>query len=440
MSELIKAVKVFASGNRERINMNRAANQQTCEAHLKGVADLVASVTDAEDAIAAAWLHDIVEDTDVTVRGVERRFGRGVAKLVSELTPVSRTSDGDRTARFERDKKFFANISPVAKTIKLADLIDTCRDLYKSGHPQFGRYAGEAGELANVLVGADRKLMERLRRDLDKYRLAFRVKGEFPRSPELKAITVSTEALRVFERAFSARDIAEPLLSFDCDSDANQTGRTMAEARVEVAGIRHNGLVRGYVELGSLTIGPCGDVERDIDDAQTVSAAASLTDVIEILTQHDYCFVREMGTPVGVISRADIQKPAVRMWLFGIITVAELEFTERVRKNWPDGAWAGILAPGRVEKAKQLLAERQRRREKCELADCLQLSDKLDLLVSDAQGLEALGFSSIGAAKRAGKHIESLRNSLAHSQDFVEQDWPQVVRLARRIGQLVQGL
>lgn len=440
MSELIKAVRVFASGDHERISTNRGAGQQPCDAHLKGVAGLVASVTDNEEAIAAAWLHDIVEDTEVTVRGVERRFGRRIAKLVSELTPVSRMSDGDRSSRFELDKKHFAKISPLAKTIKVADLIDTCRDLYRSGHAHFGRYASEAGELANLLVGGDRKLLDRLQRDLEKYRIALRVKGEFPRSPELKTITVPAEALRVFERAFSARDIAEPLLSFDRESDANQAGHAMAEAAVEIAGIRHNGLVRGYVEAGSLTIGPCGDVEREIDPGQIVQAAASLTDVIEILTHHDFCFVREMGTAVGVIARADIQKPAVRMWLFGIITVAESEFAERVRQKWPNDGWTSILATGRVEKARQLLAERLRRKEKCELIDCLQLSDKLDLLVSDAAGLEALGFSSIGAAKRASKQVESLRNSLAHSQDFVHQDWPQVVRLARRIGQLVQGL
>jgi hypothetical protein len=44
--------------------------------------------------IAAAWLHDVVEDTPATVGEIERAFGRGVADLVDGLTDVSLPSDG----------------------------------------------------------------------------------------------------------------------------------------------------------------------------------------------------------------------------------------------------------------------------------------------------------------------------------------------------------
>jgi hypothetical protein len=64
------------------------------------------------------------------------------------------------------------------------------------------------------------------------------------------------------------------------------------------------------------------------------------------------------------------------------------------------------------------------------------LSDKIEILASDALELKALGIFSSSAARRAGSQIESLRNSLAHAQDFAEQDWPQIVRLARRIQDL----
>jgi hypothetical protein len=51
--------------------------------------------------------------------------------------------------------------------------------------------------------------------------------------------------------------------------------------------------------------------------------------------------------------------------------------------------------------------------------------------------LAALGIPTHSAARRASKQLESLRNSLAHGQGFVEQDWPQVVWIARRIQQIV---
>ena len=43
---------------------------------------IVASFTDDEEVIAAALLHDVVEDTDVTGEELEHRFGPRVAGLV----------------------------------------------------------------------------------------------------------------------------------------------------------------------------------------------------------------------------------------------------------------------------------------------------------------------------------------------------------------------
>jgi len=171
-----------------------------------------------------------------------------------------------------------------------------------------------------------------------------------------------------------------------------------------------------------------------------VAPETSFMEVIEVLTRHDWCFVQSQGNIVGAISRQDVQKPAVRMWLFGILTVAELEFTERIRGKWPEATWSGLLSPQRIDKARQLLAERERRKEKCELIDCLQLADKIEILLSDATEQGALGVPTPSAARRVGKQFESLRNSLAHAQKLVEQDWPQIVRLARRVHQLAEEL
>ncbi len=164
-----------------------------------------------------------------------------------------------------------------------------------------------------------------------------------------------------------------------------------------------------------------------------------------MLTRYDWCFVSVFGTVVGVISRIDIQKPAIRMWLFGIITVAELEFTERVRQKWLDERWIGLVSKQRLEKARQLRAERQRQKENCELLDCLQLGDKMEILISDPEELALLGIRTPSAAKRASRQIESLRNSLAHAQGLVDQtgrkscDWLGISRRSYAIVRLLIG-
>ena len=56
--------------------------------------------------------------------------------------------------------------------------------------------------------------------------------------------------------------------------------------------------------------------------------------------------------------------------------------------------------------------------------------------MQDQTFMEASGFGSAAAAKKVIKDLESLRNNLAHGQDVTSHDWPQIVRLARRVRQM----
>ena len=164
-----------------------------------------------------------------------------------------------------------------------------------------------------------------------------------------------------------------------------------------------------------------------------LSGSAAFSDAIHVLTRHDYCFITLLGNVSGVISRDDINKPMVRMWLFGIVTMIEMGLVQMIRDQYPDHSWQSVVSEGRLEKARQIQAERQRRNQYCELIDCLQLSDKGQILMESESTMKRLGFDTRGAAKRAVKELESLRNHLAHAQDIVSHDWAQIARLSQRM-------
>ena len=81
---LVDRARTYATEAHQRINHRRKYNNEPYHVHLSAVAKLVASVTDDEEVIAAAWLHDTVEDTQATlgrrgnIRGAGRGAGRGV--------------------------------------------------------------------------------------------------------------------------------------------------------------------------------------------------------------------------------------------------------------------------------------------------------------------------------------------------------------------------
>lgn len=152
------------------------------------VAQLVKEAGGTEEMIAAAYLHDVVEDvsTDTVLSIVDEKFARpfvvlsiksrinagrpikllalghefgtDVAMLVEMVTDVSLPTDGNRKARKQKDLEHLAQASPEGKTIKLADLIDNSRDIVKND-PDFAKvYMREKAALLPHLAEGSEKL------------------------------------------------------------------------------------------------------------------------------------------------------------------------------------------------------------------------------------------------------------------------------------------
>jgi (p)ppGpp synthase/HD superfamily hydrolase len=148
----------FAKAAHEEIGQRRKYSNEPYIVHPMAVAKLVKSVPHTPEMIAAALMHDTVEDTNIELADIERDFGPKVAQLVDELTDVSRPHHGNRTVRKELDRQHLAKASPEAKTVKLADLIDNSRDIITQD-PGFARkYMKEMKALLEVLREGDSHL------------------------------------------------------------------------------------------------------------------------------------------------------------------------------------------------------------------------------------------------------------------------------------------
>jgi (p)ppGpp synthase/HD superfamily hydrolase len=137
--------------------------------HCAEVANLVKQVGGSEVQIAAAFLHDTVEDCNVTLLEIARLFGVEVCRLVENLTDVSQPNDGNRRIRKEKDRMHTACASPEAKTIKLADLISNSRTIVPLD-PDFAKvYMAEKKRLLAVLKEGDATLYARAEQILIDY-------------------------------------------------------------------------------------------------------------------------------------------------------------------------------------------------------------------------------------------------------------------------------
>jgi len=254
-------------------------------------------------------------------------------------------------------------------------------------------------------------------------------------------VEVQERLRRLFETAFHVADIAETLVSFDAERPAADVLAVLERTHFKVAAIREDGRVSGYVLASELDRGGlCGDVRRDFDTSDTIGGDASLAEAIEQLEERRWLFVRVLGRVNGIVTWTDLQKPPVRMWLFGVITLIEMAFTSLLETLFSDDEWKELMSPARRIKAQDFYRERSRRGEHAgslRLVDCIQLSDKGQILAKDEMARRLLGFPSRKRGEQTVKSIVSLRDKLAHSQDIVSQDAGSIVELAKGLGRIL---
>lgn len=138
--------------------------------HPIAVADMVRSVDLDDEVIAAALLHDVVEDCDVAIEEISERFGARVAQFVNEVTNRSTPGDGNRKARTALDRAHVWKASPEAKSIRLADMIDNTRSIIPRD-PSFARVYLKEIELALPgLSEGDPSLWSRVRKIISTFK------------------------------------------------------------------------------------------------------------------------------------------------------------------------------------------------------------------------------------------------------------------------------
>lgn len=111
-----------------------------------------------EEMLVAAVLHDVVEDTDVSLMEIQEEFGDAVSDLVLHLTDISTPEDGNRLKRKRKDAEWYAQGSAQSQTIKVADFIDNTRDIAQNDPRFWEIYKMEKLYALDLLQEADTDL------------------------------------------------------------------------------------------------------------------------------------------------------------------------------------------------------------------------------------------------------------------------------------------
>jgi len=133
--------KTFATAAHKSINQKRKYNNEPYIKHCEEVVSILKAVgiTD-EEVLAAAWLHDVVEDTNVKLEDLQGEFPPLTVLLVEQLTDAfNDTSIGNRAFRKSlENKRLTVLVYPDTANIKLADIISNTINIVNHIDESFG--------------------------------------------------------------------------------------------------------------------------------------------------------------------------------------------------------------------------------------------------------------------------------------------------------------
>lgn len=232
---------------------------------------------------------------------------------------------------------------------------------------------------------------------------------------------------QIAESALSVTQLAELSLKWvSLDSTGRQTLEWMRSNGFDAAPLDEPEPYR-YVAADWLDANdlPVVRQAQQIDARLLVSADLSLTDGIAQLENHRFYFVLQGGKLQGIVTRADLQRPAVAMVLFSLILATEAGMNSIITRYLGD-SWIEQLDERQRSRVEKIHAERVRTNTEVTKLECLMLSDRMNLIGRCEEAVSGLGFSSYDELIDWKKRLLRLRNVLAHGGGILDaQPQPQ---------------
>ena len=162
---LVNKARSFAA--MAHAGVNRKWSGEPYVEHCERVAARLSALGFRPDVIAAALLHDVVEDTHIKPAVLAIEFGPKVVALVLAVTkPNIPKVPGNRASRKAAFRKQLAGSSYEGASIKLADMIDNSSNVADHDPAFAAGYLAEMRETIKVLGHGHPELLAELARNL----------------------------------------------------------------------------------------------------------------------------------------------------------------------------------------------------------------------------------------------------------------------------------
>ena len=230
--------------------------------------------------------------------------------------------------------------------------------------------------------------------------------------------TTFSELQDIFIDNITTKFICEPLLCCGFNDSAFEAKNLMEQRDFDILGVTKDNKAIGYIRRQNLKHGSVKDYTITFNLNELISDSTPIAELLDLLSDQGYIFILNKNQVTGIVAKADINKPIVRLYLFGIISLFELHLNFWIIKFHDDLGWQNLIGDKRLEVSKQIYKERRGQNLDLTLLECLQLCDKREILKQTDQFREIFNFSKTKFQDFL-EDVEKVRNEIAHSQSSI---------------------
>ena len=239
--------------------------------------------------------------------------------------------------------------------------------------------------------------------------------------------TTFSEIKKLFVDNLTTKFIYEPLACCKLGDDPNTVGQKMEDLDFDVLGVIDNDeKIIGYQSLKDL---PNDELQpQNFSLEIVISDSTPLSSLVGLLQSSPYVFILSENEIVGIVTRADVNKPIFRIYLFSLISLLEIHLNFWINKFFKNNRWEDIINEGARRTALNHFNRQQQHNNELTLLECVHLPAKITIL-SQSEDFVNL-FRLDQAFFQILHHIPKIRNMLAHNQNsiFEADNWEQFGR------------
>src|SRR3989339_2086564 len=187
--DLDLVLRAYTLANQAHEGKNRSTGHPFIS-HPLAVAYKLAEMKLHLNVVSAGLLHDIVEDTGITLEDIEKQFGPDIAGLVDSVTKLKRVKYHGTERYVENMRKMFLAMASDVRVIfmKFADRLHNLQPLYAQPKHKQERIARESLEIYAPIAG--RLGMSEIKGELEDGSFAYLQPKEFERMKNIMDIKV----------------------------------------------------------------------------------------------------------------------------------------------------------------------------------------------------------------------------------------------------------